>query len=163
MTVHLRTSFVVAAVAGLLAASGCGSSSHLKTNLKVTPVKGTITQGGKPLADASVGLLFEGQAPKGYLGAGAKTDAQGNFEVLTGYQKGAPEGTYNVTVSKVVGKDGKPFVNDPEKGMDAAQAMASGETKELIPPAYSDPAQSVIPKLVIKDGTPVPDLKIDIP
>lgn len=144
-------------VALLLAATGCGSSNQGPT-LKVTPVKGKVTLGREPFADAAVTLVFQGQPPNGYVGAGGTTDAQGNFEILTGTQKGAPAGTYKVTVSKVVGPDGKPFVADPASG----EMLDPDSLKELVPSAFSNPEEST-QTLTITDGTPVPDLTIDIP
>lgn len=151
---------ILAAMALWLGASGCGSD--LGPTLKVNPVKGKVTLGEEPLADAVVTLTYQGTAPKDYAGSGGTTDAQGNFEILTGFQKGAPAGTYKITVSKIVGADGKPIVSDPESGMDKGQMMASDAVKELVPPSYSDHDQST-QTLTITDGTPVPDLNIVIP
>lgn len=153
--------FGLAIVAGLLLATlGCGGSGRVGANLKVTPVSGKVTLGGEPLADAQVTLAFEGNPPDGFVGAGAKTDAQGNFEVFTGGQKGAPAGTYKVVISKLVGADGKPAV--PSEGMDMQQIIASGAAKELVPGAYSEEVQ-VQTKVTVKDGTPTPPVNIDIP
>jgi hypothetical protein len=159
--IQLRQLGILAMVALLLTAAGCGGSNRGPT-LKVTPVKGKVTLGTDPLADAQVSFTFQGQAPKDYLGSGAKTDAQGNFEIMTGAQKGVPAGTYTVTVSKVVDKNGKPFVNDPASGMDQAMMEASGDVVQLIPPTFNDPAQSQT-KVTVTDGTPVPDVVISIP
>ncbi|MGI8978623.1 MAG: hypothetical protein ACR2FY_05325 [Pirellulaceae bacterium] len=155
--IGLRAFGMLMAVALWLGATGCGSSNPGPT-LKVTPVKGKVTMGGEPLADVAVTLTIQGQPPKDFLGAGATTDAQGNFEISTGYQKGAPAGTYKVTVSKVVGPDGKPIVNDAATG----QMADPNSIIELIPPAFNDPEQSTI-ELTITEGTAVPDLDIEIP
>jgi hypothetical protein len=152
---------ILATVMIWLTAVGCGSSVPT-TNLKVTPVKGSITMGGNPLPEATVSLILEGPPPANYLGSAGMTDAQGKFEIMTGTQKGAPAGTYTVIVSKIVGADGKPLVNDPNSGMDAQMMVASGEVKESVPPTHSDAAQSQT-KVIVTDGTPVPDLNIDIP
>jgi hypothetical protein len=96
------------------------------------------------------------------LGSGAKTDSQGNFEIMTGAQKGVPAGTYTVTVSKLVDKNGKPFVNDPASGMDQAMMEASGNLVQLVPPTFNDPEQSQT-KVTVADGTPTPDVVISIP
>jgi len=158
---ELRSFAYLAAVALLLTASGCGGSNRGPT-LKVTPVKGKVTLGTDPLGEAQVTFTFQGQAPKDYLGSGAKTDSQGNFEIMTGAQKGVPAGTYTVTVSKLVDKNGKPFVNDPASGMDQAMMEASGNLVQLVPPTFNDPEQSQT-KVTVADGTPTPDVVISIP
>ncbi|MFN0017484.1 MAG: hypothetical protein ACKVP0_04435 [Pirellulaceae bacterium] len=114
------------------------------------------------MADANLTFYYEGATPTGYLGPGAKTAADGTFEAITGAQKGAMAGTYKVTVSKLVGPDGKPVVADISKGMDLGQMIASGQAKELCPPAYSDSTQATT-KVTVADGTPTPPLNIDIP
>ncbi|MCE9525087.1 MAG: hypothetical protein K8R36_03425 [Planctomycetales bacterium] len=145
----------------LLATLGCGGGDNTP-KVKVTPVTGKVTLGGEPLADATLTFYLEGDAPSGYLGPGAKTGADGTFEAMTGTQKGAQAGTYKVTVNKMVGRDGKPVTADPETGMDLPQMIAGGMAKELVPPSYSDPAQTTT-KITVVDGTPPPPLNIDIP
>jgi len=157
---YLRPLTILAAAAICLSAVGCGSSVP-RTNLKVTPVKGKVTMGGQPLADATVMFILQGQPPKDYLGSAAKTDAQGNFEIMTGTQKGAPAGKYIVVVSKMTGVDGKPLVNDA-KEIDPKMMAGSGGTKESVPAGFSDGAQSS-QTVTITDGTPVPDVTITIP
>ncbi len=151
---QIRPFTFLAAVALLLA--GCGSDQEL-TSFKVTPVKGKVSQGGQPMAGATVTFTLQGQPPQGYKGSGAVTDAQGNFEVVTGTQKGALAGTYSITVSKKVGADGKPISNDPDSGMDAGMMEAGGDVKDLVPATF----QPVT--LTITEGTPVPDVVIDVP
>ena len=157
----LRPLGILTAVMISLTAAGCGSSVPT-TNLKVTPVKGKVTMGEQPLPEATVMLVLQGEPPANYLGSAGTTDAQGSFEIMTGTQKGAPAGKYTVIVSKVVGADGKPFVNDPDSGMDAQMMEASGDVKELVPETHNDAAQSQT-TLTVTDGTPVPDLTIAIP
>lgn len=159
--IDLRTFGILAAAALWLSAVGCGSSVPT-TNLKVTPVKGKVTMGGQPFPDATVMFVLQGAPPADYLGSAATTDAQGNFEIMTGTQKGAPAGKYIVIVSKKVGLDGKLFVNDPASGMDQQQAEASGAVKEAVPPSHNDASQATT-TVTITDGTAVPDVTIDIP
>jgi hypothetical protein len=152
---------VLAAFIALLAVTGgCGNSVDYGPTFKVTPVKGNVTLAGAALPDAEVILNFQGTPPKGFTTAAGKTDAQGNFEILTGIQKGAPAGQYKVTVSKLVGPDGKPVV--PTEGMDLAQMVANGTARQLIPPEFSDQAQSTT-EVTVADGTPTPDVKIAVP
>ena len=157
----LRPLGILAAVMIWLTAAGCGSSVPT-TKLKVTPVKGKVTMGEQPFPDATVTLVLQGDPPANYLGSAGTTDAQGSFEIMTGTQKGAPAGKYTVIVSKTVGADGKPLVNDPNSGMDAQMMAASGEVKELVPETHNDAAQSQT-TVTVTDGTPVPDVTITIP
>lgn len=159
--IDVRPLAILAAAALWLSAVGCGPSVPT-TNLKVTPVKGTVTLGGQALPEAQVMFVMQGPPPADYLGSAATTDAQGNFEIMTGTQKGAPAGKYTVIVSKKVGADGKPFVNDPDSGMDAAMMEASGAIKDLVPATHSDAAQSQV-TVTVTEGTPTPDVVIDIP
>ena len=162
MLAQLRLGLLFLAIpaACSLAALGCGGSGG-RTNLKVVPVTGKVTLGGEPLADATLTFYYEGQIPEGYLGPGAVTMADGTFEAITGTQKGAMAGTYKVTVSKLVGPDGKPVIAD-QKGMDLTQMVASGQAKQICPPTFSDFNQTTT-KITVADGTPPPPLNIEIP
>jgi hypothetical protein len=158
--IALRPLGILAVVTLVLTAAGCGGGSG--PTFKVTPVKGKVTMGGQPLADAQVSLMLQGQPPAGYPGSGGKTDAQGNFEVMTGAQKGVPAGKYTVVVSKVVGADGKPLVEDSNSTSDKGMMMAEGKVKDLIPAPYNDAGQSQT-NVTVTAGTPVPDVTIAIP
>ena len=158
--IELRPLGMLAVVALVLAAAGCGSGSG--PTFKVTPVKGKVTMGGQALADAQVSFLRQGQPPEGYLGSGGKTDAQGNFEVMTGVQKGVPAGKYTVVVSKLVGADNKPLVEDPNSTQDKGMLMAEGKVKDLVPASHNDAGQSQT-IVEVTDGKPVPDVTIAIP
>ena len=150
---------VMVAVAFLVTA-GCGGPSE--TKFKVTEVKGKVTKGGQPYADAQVSLMFQGQPPADFPGAGGKTDAQGNFEILTGAQKGVPAGTYTVIVNKMVGADGKPLVNDPNSGMDAGMMAAEGKTTDDVPPPFNSSELSTT-KVTVTEGKPETIPTIAIP
>ncbi|HUY90508.1 MAG TPA: carboxypeptidase regulatory-like domain-containing protein [Pirellulales bacterium] len=115
--------------------AGCGKGKKGPT-FDLTPVAGTITMDGKPLADAEVGFYLQGAAPQGYYGSGAKTDAEGKYVLKTGDALGAVAGQYKVTVSRLVGADGAAIV--PEEGMDVEQLKMMGEAKESIPAQYND-------------------------
>ena len=159
--IALRPLGIWTIVALALMAAGCGSGSG--PTFKVTPVKGKVTMGGQPLADAQVSLMRQGQPPEGYPGSGGKTDAQGNFEVMTGAQKGVPAGKYTVVVSKIVGADNKPLVDDPNNTTtDKGMLMAEGKVKDLVPPSHNDAGQSQT-IVEVTDGKPVPDVTIAIP
>src|SRR6188768_4284211 len=138
---------------------GCGPASK-EGKFIVTPVTGKVTLNGQPLADADVMFMLEGTPPADYNGTAAKTDAQGNFEVITGTRKGAPKGKYKVVVSKFVGPDGKPVVPDPTTGMDLQQLKASGLAKQAVSPEFSNIEQSKI-EVTVEDGKSPPPLTID--
>ena len=93
----IRTIAIFVGVALLVVTAGCGGGTS-EPKFKVTEVKGNVTKGGQPLPDAQVSLMPQGQIAPNFPGAGGKTDAQGNFEVMTGSQKGVPAGTYTVVV-----------------------------------------------------------------
>ena len=156
-----RSSGILLIVTLVAIFQGCGSTDT-GPKFKVTPVKGKVTMGGQPLADAQVTLIFQGAMPKDCPGSGGKTDAQGAFEILTGVQKGAIAGNYTVIVSKIVGADGKPLSTDASSGMDAGMAAASGATKDLVPATFSD-AGTTTQKVTVTDGKAIEDLNITIP
>lgn len=138
------------ALLALAVAAGCSKSPKATGPvLDVTPAAGTVTLDGKPLADATLTFIFEGQPPGGYIGSGAGTDAEGHYQVNSAGQAGAVPGSYKVTVSKEVAADGKPI--DPKEGMDLEQLRASGGVKETIPRKYTNPATTDL-KVTIEKG-----------
>ncbi len=107
------------------------------------PVSGLVTLDGKPLAGAGIMFLPRGET-RG-TGAFAMTGADGKFSLKTDYGgDGAPEGEFSVTVSKVVNRDGTPYVPNP----DAAEA---GE-RETLPVIYHDSLKTVLTAQVPKGG-----------
>ncbi len=131
----LFTTCKVLVLVGSASLLGCGQASP-EGKLSLVPVKGRITVGQTPLADAQVAFHIDGQAPEGYVGSGAKTDAQGFFELTVGPRKGAVPGKYKVTVSKLAKPDGSPL---PEStgGMDVMQLRMQGKIVETIPANFS--------------------------
>jgi hypothetical protein len=137
---------------------GCGGPTIKEGKFTVMPVTGKVTLNNEPLADADVMLMMEGNQPADYFGSAAKTDAQGNFEVITGARKGAPAGKYKVVVSKWVGADGKtPSIAD---GMDIEQMKLNGTAKQVVPPAFGDITQTKV-ELVVEEGKSPPPLNIE--
>ena len=136
-----RFAWLGVAAAGLLA--GCGP------DLPATePVSGTIVYRGKPVAEAEVAFLCDGQRP----GRG-KTDAEGRFELTTYYSadydalKGAIPGEYKVKVTKME------LLMKP--GEDFAQFMARTDgtpPKSLIPVRYGDQRTTDLTATVTEDG-----------
>lgn len=111
---------------GLLAA-GCGGSSA------ETPVSGTVTLDGDPLAGAAVVFRPTGGTP-GNGGTGV-TGPDGKYTLVGPQgQKGLPNGSYKVTVSRPLRKDGTP----PPPGLPPIESDAV----ETVPAKYSDPAKT---------------------
>jgi hypothetical protein len=104
---------------------------------------------GAPLADADVQFFPEGPAPEGYMGSAGKTDANGNYELYTGDQKGAVEGRFKVIVSKLTDPQGNPIKEDPTAGIDREQIIQSGGAVESIPPQFSDRMRTTLSTEVI--------------
>jgi hypothetical protein len=155
----LRPFGILAATALLVMAVGCSSSSEPK--FKVIEVKGKVTKGGQAFPDAQVSLMPTGQIAPNFPGAGGKTDAEGNFEVMTGTQKGVPAGTYTVVVNKVVGADGKPLSTDSSTGMDAGMAQAEGKTSDLVPAPFNSLETSTT-KVTVTEGKPIAPAELTI-
>lgn len=148
---RMRSGVWLCAAAALAAvAGGCGKSKKGPT-FDLTPVAGTVTLDGKPLADADVGFYLQGTAPEGYYGSGAKTDAEGKYVLKAGDALGAVPGQYKVTVSRLVGADGAAIAaEEDEEGMDAEQLKMGGDVKESMPAKYSDMEQTELTTTVEK-------------
>jgi hypothetical protein len=137
----------------LLLLPGCGES--VKPGRGV-PVSGTVTLGGKPLADADV--MFTNET---FVGV-AKTDAEGKYRLV----QGALPGKNRVSVSKYEG-GASPALANPQPtgdGMDAGQAAAAqmgwgnekkkaAGPKQLVPADYSDPTTTKLTYDVPAEGT----------
>lgn len=123
------------AAIGLALAAGCAKGSK-ERQFDLTPVSGTVTLDGKPLADADVGFAFQGVPPEGFFGSAARTDSQGRYELQTGAKKGAVAGSYRVTVSRIVAPSGVTL--NPEEGLDLGQLSASGEVSQTVPVKYTN-------------------------
>jgi hypothetical protein len=121
------------ALLAALAAVGCGSKHP---NLPPQyPVAGVITLDGRPLAGAGIMFLPRGET-RG-TGAFAMTDAAGKYDLKTDYGgPGAPEGEYAVTISRVVNRDGTPYVPNPD--------VAEAGERETLPGIYSDSMKTVL-------------------
>jgi len=114
---------LLAGLAALLA--GCDGSG-------VTPVRGTVTIDGAPLAGATVTFVPD-ETTKGTLGYGF-TGEDGRFEVSSAQGKsGLRAGTYRVTISKKLDPEGRP-APDPQ----ADETFDDRSLREVLEPAYSD-------------------------
>jgi len=144
---------------GLLLGTLVGCQEALnETRFDVVPVRGTVTLNGQPLADAQVAFFYQGQTPSGYPGSGGKTDAQGNYVLTTGRQKGTLAGKHKVAVSKMTMKDGSPL--KVQEGIDEEQLKMQGAIVESIPPPYNDPTNTPVTFDVSKDKADGYDIKI---
>lgn len=152
----IRIRLVLGCVAGLLvSAQGCGAK-NAGPQLDLTPVAGVVTLDGKPLADATVSIYFQGAAPQGYYGSGAVTDAEGKFQLKTGAALGAVPGNYKATVSRFT--DAKGGAIKLEEGMDLEQIKMQGQAKESLPPKYSELEKTELTLTVEKGKTDGYDL-----
>lgn len=100
------------------------------------PVKGTVTFGGKPLADAVV--CFRPQdAQNGQRPANGKTDAEGRYRLTTfSSDDGAMAGTYRVTLMKF-----DTLLSEPSSENDGNYVPPSGplpDAKNLLPKKFAD-------------------------
>jgi hypothetical protein len=84
----------------VLAVSGCGGDSTAPTE-KLVPVSGKVTmKDGTPLTTGAVHLWPQPDTnSETALYPGGMIDENGNYEVMTSGQKGAPLGKYKITVS----------------------------------------------------------------
>jgi hypothetical protein len=99
-------------------AAGCGRVEQAATS----PVEGTVTFQGKPVAGASV--MFMGKGPMAH----GDTDAQGHFKLMTNRPgDGAAPGDYNVSISKVGSEISNPTAPVQEQVL-----------KNELPAKYSD-------------------------
>lgn len=132
--------FSMLLLAGLV---GCGGLKE---------AEGTVTYDGNAVDGATVSFINEdgkGQAVSGF------TDSSGKFVLMTGKKKGAPPGSYKVTVTKVKGVTGDLKPGSPE----AIKAMKEAATrKSELPPKYGDPAKTDL-KVTIPSPGPI-ELKL---
>ncbi len=147
-----HTSLVaVVGLVALLAVGGCGDAAAVRS--KTVPVTGTVTRGGKPVANAQVNFITAGAARNG----AGQTDALGKFVLGTfGNSDGAVVGDHVVTVKKVSAVD-TAAVNMPPKPEDLAKSagagqMTGGKADESIPAKYADPKTTTLKATVKGDG-----------
>ncbi|MEW4528881.1 carboxypeptidase-like regulatory domain-containing protein [Maioricimonas sp. JC845] len=117
-------------VALAIVAAGCSSSPD---GPELVPYTGVIQLDGQPLADAVV--TFHPNE-NGLNGATGQTNADGEFTLVTGKRSGIVPGSYKVTVSRFVKKDGSAV--SAEEGMDIEQLRMTGDANESVPPQYSE-------------------------
>ncbi len=134
----------------VLPAGGCTNKPDADRP-PVYPVTGTITQGGKPIAGATV--KFE--LADGSRTAIGKTDEQGEYS-LTTYEPGdgAIAGAYKVAVVKheqptITLTDSQ---DTDQEAPEEREDVEHPPPKSLLPPIYADPATSGFTADVTADG-----------
>ena len=129
-------------VIGIGLSIGCPQGSDQPA---ISPVTGTVTQGGTPVAGATVTFVPTGDGPS----AAGVTDASGKYTLSTyAGGAGAVPGQYGVKIVKFetpddaggggVGIDSKEY----EAAQQAGAAAEAAEPKNLLPAKYADPATS---------------------
>jgi hypothetical protein len=134
----------------LLAAQGCSGSGSAPT------IKGSVTLDGKPLADAEVRFVPEGDSKTSVnQGNTAKTDASGSFQVEPNRvsRMTLKPGKYRVFISKQVDKSGK--VPSPEDvGQTVSDTGGPGVgLKEAVPAKYSGANSQLTAEIKPGDNT----------
>jgi hypothetical protein len=106
-------------------------------------VSGTVTLNGQPLPGA--GIMFLPRGDTRGTGAMGMTDEAGKYTLKTDYGgPGAPEGEFAVTISKVMNRDGTPYIPNPD--------VAEAGERETLPGIYSDSMKTTLSANVPKGG-----------
>ncbi|QDS96409.1 hypothetical protein FF011L_52190 [Roseimaritima multifibrata] len=164
---YSATPLLLTAAIGLAALTqiGCGGPSRPTTY----PVTGTITQDGKPVADATVSFvsLDSNQSSVG------KTDASGNYQLTTfEANDGALPGQYKVRVFKFepteelanvetasdVGED--VMEEMPSNYADPAASSKSADPKNLLPAIYNSATRTPL-ETTVTEGENKADFTIE--
>ncbi len=139
----MRNCLIVSLLAVAIVISGCQKPSNLPPQY---PVSGTISLDGKPLPGA--GIMFLPRGDTRGNGAMAMSDPTGKYTLKTDHGgPGAPEGEYAVTISKVVNRDGTPYVPNPD--------VAEAGERETLPGIYSDSMKTTLNANVPKGGNTI--------
>lgn len=85
----------LAAVLALAGLTGCGSAED---RVKLVPVVGTVTQGGKPLANAALSFIPE-PGNKDNTPGSASSDATGYYAAMWLTRSGLAPGSYRVMIT----------------------------------------------------------------
>jgi hypothetical protein len=122
----MRTATRVGLLAGLLAATGCGSGG---TDPDLVPVAGNVTVDSNQAGNVELTFVPQGET-KGNGGTGV-TDSTGRYEVKSPQgKKGLAPGKYKVVASRRLNPDGSP--PDPDT------PPIESNARETLPPKYSD-------------------------
>ncbi len=145
-----------AIVATLL--SGCGQDGEDRPEPPVlVPVQGVVRVDGDPLPGAVV--MFLPTDPKGTYSIG-ETDDEGRYKMTYLTSDGTTAGDYRVTVSDLMGTDGKPQGISARTSPVFVSAMVDAE--ELLPPRYSHQGQTTLTAKVPPEGATI-DIDLEGP
>lgn len=143
--VSLRYAIVI----GAIGVMGCGTRSSGPKLRDPVKVKGVVALDSQPLSDAMVFFVPDGGKEMGN-GATGVTDANGTFELVTlkgnAKKPGAIPGSYRVSISRLVGPDGKPIA--PNADVPPANLGAI----ESLPTRYSDVMMTELKATVTSQG-----------
>lgn len=119
--------------------AGCGGGSQRPPTY---PVEGTVTIGGKPLADATITFRPD-SSENGQRPANGKTDADGRYQLTTfSAGDGAMEGSYRVTVMQFEAVASEGTVADVDDESYTPPEGPSPTVKNRLPKNLADPEQS---------------------
>jgi hypothetical protein len=120
---------IMLGTASVLVAGGCGGEAS-----KGVTVTGSVSKAGKAQDGVSVG--FVASDPKQGQSAGARTDADGKFQLQV------KPGAYKVTLTRLVDKKGNAPKESDNPAEDFTQLEASGYLRNAFPATYADPNTS---------------------
>lgn len=130
------------AILVLVGVVGCNSG-----DASLFPAKGKITYKGQPVADASVTFTHSA----GHMSVG-KSDANGEFTLMTFGKPGAPVGQYKVGIRKQAQRAGAPADPKPEDMIKMMQGQKGiPEPESLLPDKFGDPNSSNLTATVTED------------
>ena len=147
---------------GFVCLTGCGPSKYPPDWPKTYPCTITVTKGGQPLEGATV--IMDRIENHGSWAVSGLTNASGVAEIMTSWTKastkGAPEGTFKITLSKAE----SPFVSSKSDAeLEAmpydmrtaflATEQAKARANPSIPRVLADPAVAKA-QIEVKPGTP---------
>ena len=128
---------------------------------RLYPVSGKVTIDGKPLAKAFVVFLPE------FGGGGThsvgETKEDGTYELSHMDRPGAGRGGYRVTISYIVGPDGKVADLESRSQIDRPLPPELNHGKELLPPRYSDFSKTELGATVTPGGPFIFDFNLKGP
>ncbi len=149
-------------------ALGCSGKKRPENLPELYNVKVKVTQGGAPLADASLNMIAADGS--GGWSVGGKTDANGVASLTThGDFKGAPAGTYKVGVVKTeftvkegaVDDEGNPYTPTPDQLKNPALMDARFvDITSTIPEEYANPQTSPLEATISADTK---EISLDVP
>lgn len=162
-----RMKIFCAAAAALSVAAivGCGGDSNPTTH----PVSGTVTQGGSPVADATVTFVASGSGKS----AVGKTDSSGKYQLTTFESNdGAVPGDYKIRVAKFdrpqdVEADAPSSETVDDSGLvempadyEGAEEGPAGEPKNLLPEKYNNTSNTPL-QYTVTEGENTYDIELD--